>query len=115
MRKALLIGWLLCAAAAQAEEVLLTPSFTVTIVGCAEGEVSCDNVKYVGVSRKTGNALKLTGKTLHAMAADGVTPGRFLGWRFRSGQTIYTVTEEGLLQVRQGTKTLVSEQGRWEN
>jgi hypothetical protein len=115
MRNALLTGLFLCAAVAQAQEVLLTPSFTLTIVGCAEGEVSCDNVKYVGVSRKTGNAIKLTGKTLHTMGADGVTPGRFLGWQFRSGQTIYTVTEDGLLEVRQGAKTLVSERGEWKS
>ena len=114
MRKVLLTGLFLCAATAQAQEVLQTPSFTVTIVGCAEGEVSCDNVKYLGVSRKTGNALSLTGKTLHTLAADGVTPGRFLGWQFRSGLTTYTVREEGVLDVRKGGKMLVSEQGRWE-
>ncbi|MES2191017.1 MAG: hypothetical protein V4454_12895 [Pseudomonadota bacterium] len=113
MRKILLTGLMLVAAGVHAQEVLLTPSFTVTIVGCAEGNVACDDVKYTGVSRKTGATLRLTGKTLHTMGADGVTPGRFLGYRFRNGATLYTVTEGGVLEVRQGAKTLFSEQGEW--
>lgn len=113
MRRWLLAGLLLCAATAQAQEVLQTPSFTVTIVGCAEGNVSCDDVKYTGVSKKSGHTIRLTGKTLHTMGADGVTPSRFLGWQFRNGTTFYTVTEGGVLEVRQGAKTLFSEQGEW--
>lgn len=113
MRIVLFTALLLAAAFAQAREVLLTPSFTVTIVGCAEGYVSCDDAKYTGVSRRTGATLKLSGKTLHTRGADGVTPGRFLGWEFRNGKTIYTVTEGGVLEVTQGAKTIVSEQGEW--
>ncbi|MES2412600.1 MAG: hypothetical protein V4614_02280 [Pseudomonadota bacterium] len=48
------------------------------------------------------------------LGADGVTPARFLGWEFRNGRTIYTVTEDGLLEVRQGKRVLVSEQGQWD-
>ena len=105
---------MLLAAAAQANEVLITPSFTVTIVGCAEGNVSCDNVKYTGVSRKTGAAIRLTGKTLHTMGADGVTPSRFIGYQFRNGKTVYIVTDDGQLQVRQGQKLVFSEKGQWQ-
>ncbi len=115
MRKVLLAVLLLAAAGANAQQVLLTPSFTVTITGCAEGEVSCDNVKYTGVSKKNGSRIRLTGRTLHTLGADGVTPSRFLGWEFRNGKTVYTVTEGGLLEVRQGAKTLVSEQGKWKS
>jgi hypothetical protein len=115
MRKILLSSLMLMVAAAHGQEVLLTPSFTVTIVGCAEGNVSCDDAKYTGVSKRTGATLKLTGKTLHTMGADGVTPSRFLGWQFRNGATMYTVTEGGVLEVRQGAKTLFSEQGEWKN
>jgi hypothetical protein len=119
MRKIVLTALWLAATAAtattvQAQEVLVTPSFTVTITGCAEGEVSCDNVRYTGVSRKNGSRVRLTGKTLHTMGADGVTPARFLGWQFRNGRAVYTVTEGGLLEVNQGKKTLVSEQGEWQ-
>jgi hypothetical protein len=114
MKKILFTALLMFWGVIHAQEVLLTPSFTVTIVGCPEGVVSCDDVKYVGVSKKTGNTLQLKGKTLHTMAADGVTPSRFIGWQFRNGKTVYTVTDEGALEVKQGTKTLVSEQGRWE-
>lgn len=114
MRKVLLTVLLLAAAVANAQQVLVTPSFRVTIVGCAEGEVSCDNVKYTGVSKKNGSRIRLTGRTLHTLGADGVTPSRFLGWEFRKGKTIYTVTEGGVLEVTQGAKTLVSEQGEWQ-
>jgi len=115
MRKILLTALMLVAASVHAQEVLLTPSFTVTIVGCAEGNVSCDDVKYTGVSRKTGAAIKLKGKTLHTMGADGVTPSRFLGYEFRNGKTLYTVTEGGVLEVRRGAKMLFSEQGEWKS
>ncbi len=114
MRTIVLTALWLAATAAQAQDVLVTPSFTVTITGCAEGEVSCDNAKYSGVSKKNGSRIRLTGRTLHTLGADGVTPSRFLGWEFRNGKTVYTVTEGGVLEVRQGAKTLVSEQGEWQ-
>lgn len=96
-----------------AQEVLVTPGFAVTIIGCGEGVVSCDDARYVGVSRKDGRSLTLKGKTVHTMAADGVTPARFLGYEFRNGNAIYRVTEDGHLEVKQGSKTLVSEKGSW--
>jgi hypothetical protein len=116
MRKILLTALWLAASSAQAQapEVLVTPSFTVTIVGCAEGNVSCDDVRYTGVSKKSGSRIRLRGRTVHTMGADGVTPARFLGYRFRNGKTVYTVTEGGLLEVSQGKKTLMSEQGEWQ-
>ncbi|TWO71450.1 hypothetical protein FN976_11075 [Caenimonas sedimenti] len=103
----------LLATSGHAQEVLITPSFVVTIIGCGEGVISCVDAKYVGVSRKTGSALTLTGKTLHTMAADGVTPNRFLGYEFRNSGTVYRVMQEGHLEVKQGQKVLVSEQGKW--
>lgn len=94
-------------------QVLITPSFNVTIIGCDEGVVACDDVRYVGVSRKTGNVLALKGRTRHTLGADGVTPSRFLGYEFRSGNTTYSVSDDGALEVRRGSTVLVSEQGKW--
>lgn len=104
-----------CAFVAQVQASTLdTPSFTVTIESrCEEGSVSCDNVSYRGVSKKTGSAITLKGRTIHTRCKDG-SPCRFLGYEFRSGRTVYRVWEEGRLEVSQGDKVLVDEPGHWD-
>jgi hypothetical protein len=95
-------------------ETLSTPSYLVTIERqCPEGEVTCDRVSYLGENRKTGARLALRGETVHALCADGVTPCRFLGYRFKNGRTTYLLLEEGRLQVRRGGKLLLDEAGEW--
>lgn len=43
----------LCVSPLANADVLNTPNFTITItVKCPEGEVTCNNVSYVGVSKK---------------------------------------------------------------
>jgi len=96
-------------------DTLTTPSFTVEItVNCEEGSVTCDDVAYVGTSKKTGKSIKLHGRTKHTTCADGVTPCRFLGYEFRNGKIYYHVLEDGTLLVVQGKKTLLSEKGEWQ-
>ena len=69
-------------------DTLTTASFVVDISRhCEAGNVTCDQVSDVGVSKKSGNRIALKGKSLHAMCADGVTPCRFLGYRFRNEST----------------------------
>ncbi len=98
-----------CAAA-----TLETPSFVVNIdVRCAEGNVTCDNVRYSGTSRKTGKSITLRGRTMHSRCADGITPCQFQGYVFNSGRLRYMVTQGGDLIVMQGEKTLVQEHGTW--
>lgn len=96
-------------------EELETPSYNVTIQSnCAEGEVSCDDVSYTGVNKKSGKSIILKGSTWHTLCADGATPCRFLGYKFKNGDVIYTVSEEGILEVvKKGNKVLFSEQGNW--
>ncbi len=99
---------------AQAEQTLETPGFTVKITQqCEEGNVTCDDVRYVGTSKKSGKAITLRGKTMHSMAADGVTPGAFQGYVFKSGRVTYTVFADGRLVVTEGKKTLVNQRGEW--
>lgn len=99
---------------AQAEQTLETPGFTVRITQqCEEGNVTCDDVRYVGTSKKSGKAITLRGKTMHSLAADGVTPGAFQGYVFKSGRATYTVFADGRLVVTEGKKTLVSQRGEW--
>ncbi|SDL30913.1 hypothetical protein SAMN05661010_01410 [Modicisalibacter muralis] len=94
---------------------LVTPHYTVTIERhCAEGNVTCDDVTYTGKSRISGNAITLRGATWHTLCADGVTPCRFLGYRFKNGNVTYVVTQDGKLEVvRNETEVLISEEGNW--
>ena len=95
-------------------EELDTPSYNITIQSnCEEGSVSCDNVSYTGVNKKSGKSITLKGSTSHTLCADGVTPCRFLGYQFKNGDTSYFVSEEGGLEVTNGDEVLVSETGTW--
>jgi hypothetical protein len=94
---------------------LTTPSFVIEIkVNCAEGNVTCDNVTYVGTSKKSGKSITLRGRTKHSMCADGVTPCGFQGYEFRNGATYYRVLEDGSLLVTQGEKVVLEEKGNGE-
>jgi hypothetical protein len=96
-------------------DTLTTKGFKIDIqVNCAEGNVTCDRVSYRGRDLKTGKSLRLSGKTIHSLCADGVTPCRFLGYEFRKRNYLYVVNEGGLLQVYKGGKLLVSQQGTWD-
>jgi hypothetical protein len=94
---------------------LTTPSFIIHItVNCEEGNVTCDDVTYVGTSKKTGKSIKLRGRTKHGMCTDRVTPCRFEGYEFWNGKTYYLVLQDGRLSVMHQNKTLLEERGRWE-
>lgn len=95
-------------------DTLKTKSFKVDIKrNCPEGNVTCNNVSYKGTDLRTGKSLRLTGKTVNALCADGVTPCRFLGYQFQNGSYRYFVSEAGTLQVYQGKKLLLQETGTW--
>jgi hypothetical protein len=102
-------------AAPAAAQILTTPNYVVTItVNCEEGNVTCDDVTYHGVSKKSGKALTLKGRTRHTICADGVTPCRFLGYEFKSGRTTYVVQDAGVLLVIREKKILLQEKGEWQ-
>jgi hypothetical protein len=93
---------------------LNTPSFVIEIQdNCPEGSVSCDDVSYVGTSRKTGKSLSLKGRTIHTRCRDG-SLCRFLGYEFKAGKVLYRALNEGRLEVTQGDKILVDEKGEWD-
>lgn len=92
---------------------LETKSFSIAIeVRCEEGEVTCDDVKYVGTNKKTGESVELTGKTAHHMDKEG-NPGRFLGYIFKNKGVAYFLSEDGLLRVTKGDEVLLEEKGTW--
>lgn len=105
----------ICSTHALAAEKLTTESYVVTIEQrCPEGNVTCNNVAYTGVNRKSGKSITLKGRTVHTTCADRVTPCRFLGYDFTSGNVKYAVWEGGQLVVTQGDKILLQETGTWE-
>lgn len=113
MRTLAALAFLACFAQAVPAETLTTPSFEITVrENCGEGNVSCDDVSYLGISRKSGKSLVLKGRTIHTTCRDQ-SPCRFLGYEFVSGRTIYRVMEDGTLEVRRGDKILVHEKGSW--
>ena len=110
---ALLLG--ITSVAMGGEATFETANYRIVIeVGCPEGDVTCDDVRYVGTSKKTGRSIALRGKTVHSYASDGVTPTQFQGYRFVSGAVVYFVSEHGYLKVTKGDKILVHEEGKWE-
>src|ERR1051326_794696 len=114
MKIALLFFSLVIAATAS-EERFETASFVILIdQRCPEGYVTCDNVKYVGTSKKTGKSITLIGATYHSVGADGVTPTQFQGYRFKKGSTEYFVSIHGYLEVKRGKKVLEWEKGKWD-
>lgn len=93
-------------------ETIRTKNFNVKITrNCAEGYVTCNKVTYVGKDLKTGKSIRLNGKTIHTIGADGVTPKRFLGYEFRNNQYLYRVTADNKLQVYKSGKLILQEQG----
>lgn len=80
-------------------------------MSAAKGYVTCDKVKYYDQNLKTGKSISLIGKTIHTTGADGVTPGRFLGYEFRNKNYLYRVTEDGILLIYRGKKLIFKEQG----
>ncbi len=97
-------------------EILKTKNFKIYIrSNCLEGAVTCDKVFYEGINVRTGDSIKLVGKTLHTTCADGITPCRFLGYEFRNGNYRYVVRNDGLLLVYHEDTLLLEEQGTWQN
>lgn len=108
------IATLLLPSNAALADTLRTRDFRVTITNnCPEGNVTCNDVTYYGTNLKTGASIQLTGKTVHTLCADGVTPCQFLGYEFSNGKYRYVVTENGRLQVYQGRKLLLDQRGNW--
>lgn len=108
------IAALLLPSQAALADTLRTKDFRVTITNnCPEGNVTCKDVTYYGTNLKTGASIQLTGKTIHTLCADRVTPCRFLGYEFSNGNYRYVVTENGRLQVYQGRKLVLDQKGNW--
>ncbi len=85
---------------------LETASYVINITqNCPEGDIACNDVTYVGKSKKSGNSITLKGRVLPDV-----------GYEFSNGNIKYVIQDEGeaaTLIVTQGNKTLVQENGAW--
>lgn len=107
---------LMAGAASAGERVLITPSYELKMDSrCVEGEVSCSQYTLQGRERHNGEPLMLQGRSMHTTCADGVTPCRFLGYRFDQPERSFLITEDGLLNIYHGDSLILHEQGRWED
>ena len=93
----------------------VTPSYGINIVAnCAEGNVTCNNVTYVGRHLKTGQTIRLRGQTVHTLCADKVTPCRFVGYSFRNREYRYFVGESpAVLEIWRGQTLILRQNGKW--
>jgi hypothetical protein len=94
---------------------LTTKNYVINITtDCEDGAVTCDNVTYRGLSKQTGKAIALKGSTKQTTCADNITPCRFIGYEFKSGNITYLVLDSGLLQIfKDKSEVLLEEQGQW--
>ncbi len=70
----------------------------------------CDDVSYIGQSKKSGNQIRLTGRTVHTVYNDGVPPS----YDFQNGSINYFVSVFGELSVTNQHGELILEQsGQW--
>ncbi|MCB1211023.1 MAG: hypothetical protein KDK97_16990, partial [Verrucomicrobiales bacterium] len=73
MKFLLALAFAVLSATSGYSRTLITPSFVVVIINNEpEGVVSSDNIFYVGVSKKSGDSIKIKGQTVHTTDADGV-------------------------------------------
>ncbi len=96
-------------------DTLTTENYVVVIKrNCPEGHITCNNVTYTGLSKKSGKTIRLRGQTWHTTCADGVTPCRFRGYEFKNRNYTYLVHQDGLLQVIKGrSHVILEEYGNW--
>ena len=95
-------------------KTLITQNYVIVIHNhCSEREVNC-KVTYSGMSKKSGNMIKLRGRTMHSGCNDRHDRCRLTGYRFINRNFTYLVHEDGLLQVIRGrNRVLIEEQGTW--
>ena len=86
-----------------------TPTYEMTIeVSCVEGMISCDNVHMILTDKKTKESVSVIGSTLHTICADGVTPCRFLGYKFQKDDLKYMIIDQRFT-IHESKKEIVSE------
>jgi hypothetical protein len=91
---------------------LQTEHYKITIREFCPEPFDCSHVDYQAVS-DTGKSIHLHGSHIWHDCPGTHDPCHPIGYLFKNKGIQYLVTEDGSLIVTQGSKTLVSEQGRW--
>jgi len=102
-------------ACASYSSVLSTPRRVVVIVvTCPEGDIDCDDVRFVGVDKVSGATTTLSGADWVRMCEDRVTPCQHLGFKFSIKDVTYYVSDGGeLTEVTRAGDTTLDEVGKW--
>ncbi|SBS30454.1 hypothetical protein MAQ5080_01673 [Marinomonas aquimarina] len=109
-------GLLLTNAALCRAQTLETESYQVEVTSlCPEGEVVCQRMSFALTVKASGQVQQHEGRSLYRLCADGEMPCQFIGYRFRDDQRLFTVFENGVLEVNCGAGLeIVREQGQWQ-
>lgn len=96
-------------------ERIETPTFDILVKWmCEEGHVSCDNITFSVENQRDGTTRHYVGESIHSLCADGESPCRFLGYRFRAGCMSFTLYSHGYIEVvSEELGVLLSEEGQW--
>ena len=108
----MLAGIYFVSAGPTAERTLQTEHYIVGITEYCPMSFDCHHVTYKAVSR-SGKTLVLHGSHIWHDCPGTHDPCHPIGYQFKNRDVEYLVTEDGHLVVTQGAKTLVDEQGKW--
>jgi hypothetical protein len=114
MQRLLRLILLASALAPQVKATLVTPNYTIHITELCKEDVACNRVIFESVD-KSGKTKHLKGKRLVVMCADGLTPCHPYGYEFYDGPARYVVSDEGEFTETLNGKTLIDENGNWQN
>lgn len=72
---------------------------------CEEGEMSCDKMVYIGLNKKTGDYITLSGKSVISKSNYS-----FLYYEFINNDTKYLVKRDNFLEVWNNGKVILSKE-----
>jgi hypothetical protein len=92
---------------------LTTEDYRITITEFCPKDFDCNNVVYEAVS-KSGKTIKLHGAHIWHDCPGTHDPCHPIGYMFKNRGVEYLVSEDGYLTVSEGAKSLVHEEGKWD-
>ena len=95
---------------------LATPNAKATVtVNCPEGYVTCSDVDLILTQTLSGDIIRAHGHTVHTKCKDGISPCRFLGYEFESGDIRIRLWVSGVISIaKKGEGIIFYERGQWQ-
>lgn len=72
---------------------------------CQEGELTCDKIVYIGLNKKTGDFITLSGKSVISKNSYN-----FLYYEFINNDTKYIINRYNTLEITKNNKLILSKQ-----